>query len=992
MKPQNLPRIKTERNIRYRPMKKLKDNDFRIGTWNVLTMLQAGKLAEITDELISYGIKIAALQEIRWKDEGELRKKHYSVFYSGSKKEGHKGTGFWVSKTARESVLGFEPINNRLCLLKLKGKFQNITLVSVYAPTEESEEEEKDNFYEDLDKTFQKVSKHDMIIILGDLNAKIGRESFVRQTAGLHSLHQETNDNGIRLCSFAHSTNMWISSVSFPHKNIHKITWKLPGTNKGNQIDHMLINRRYATSVLDVRTYRGANCDSDHFLVIAKIRQRLATANKRETKQMRWDSHKLKDNVDVLEAYQESLSEKLNISHVNQSKEEVAHHWDHIKSAINKAATETIGTMKKSTQNDWYDNECRYINGIKNDAYKKYMNKSTRQNLNDYKEKRKAAKKLIKTKKRNFLKSKISQIEEKAQHNKPREMYLLIKQQSQTFKPIVKACKSKTGLTLTTEDEILNRWREFFSDLYSADLNCSENGTYHLAENYIEPITLEEVKKAILKLKNCKASGEDAVSAELLKYGGQRLVEEIHLLLLNVWSAEIIPLDWLSSIIIPVHKKGDRTKCENYRGISLLNTIYKVFTNILYERVNPYAEEILTDYQCGFRRNKSTTDQCFVLSQIFEKHQEFQISLHCLFIDFKQAFDSLHRSKIGHVLISQGIPSKYVRLITNTLVNTTSKVRIHGKLTTPIIINSGVRQGDALSTTIFNLMLNYAIKEIDPRGNIFHKSIQICAYADDIVIIARNILDLKETFTKLVRLTENLGLKVNQLKTKYMKKTTAMASQRNQDLVVGDYIFESVENFTYLGVKFNNIRDTEEAVQDRLQAANRAFYMYAKVFRSRLISRNTKFRLYKTLIRPVLTYGCEVWKMKTKELNQIEIFERKILRRIFGSVRLGENEYRGRYNYELEELINRRNVRRFIKAQRIKWLGHVIRMPDDSTVKRVFNARPEGRRRRGRPRRRWLDAVEEDINRMGIRNYRITALDRQIWAQIAEDALAHTEL
>ena len=73
MKPQNLSRIKTERNIRYRPMKKLKDNDFRIGTWNVLTMLQAGKLAEITDELISYGIKIAALQEIRWKDEGELR-------------------------------------------------------------------------------------------------------------------------------------------------------------------------------------------------------------------------------------------------------------------------------------------------------------------------------------------------------------------------------------------------------------------------------------------------------------------------------------------------------------------------------------------------------------------------------------------------------------------------------------------------------------------------------------------------------------------------------------------------------------------------------------------------------------------------------------------------------------------------------------------------------------------------------------------------------
>ena len=77
--------MKQERITRYRPKTKLKDDDFRIGTWNVLTMLQAGKLAEVTDELIRYRIKIAALQEIRWKDAGELKKKHYSLYYSGSK-------------------------------------------------------------------------------------------------------------------------------------------------------------------------------------------------------------------------------------------------------------------------------------------------------------------------------------------------------------------------------------------------------------------------------------------------------------------------------------------------------------------------------------------------------------------------------------------------------------------------------------------------------------------------------------------------------------------------------------------------------------------------------------------------------------------------------------------------------------------------------------------------------------------------------------------
>lgn len=98
MKTSKKPRITDKRILRFRPNNTLKDNDWKFGTWNVLTMLQAGKMNQISNELNSYGISVVALQEIRWKDAGELRKKDFTIYYSGDVKEGHKGTAFYVNK------------------------------------------------------------------------------------------------------------------------------------------------------------------------------------------------------------------------------------------------------------------------------------------------------------------------------------------------------------------------------------------------------------------------------------------------------------------------------------------------------------------------------------------------------------------------------------------------------------------------------------------------------------------------------------------------------------------------------------------------------------------------------------------------------------------------------------------------------------------------------------------------------------------------------
>ena len=123
---------------------------------------------------------------------------------------------------------------------------------------------------------FHHFPKYHMKILLGDFSAKVGKEDIFKPTIGQKSLHQDSNDNVVRLVNLVTSKNLVVKSTMFPHRNIHKYTWTSPDGKTHNQIDHVLIDRRWHSSVLDVRSFRGAYCDTEHYLVIAKVRERLA--------------------------------------------------------------------------------------------------------------------------------------------------------------------------------------------------------------------------------------------------------------------------------------------------------------------------------------------------------------------------------------------------------------------------------------------------------------------------------------------------------------------------------------------------------------------------------------------------------------------------------------------------------------------------------------------------------------------------------------------
>jgi endonuclease/exonuclease/phosphatase family metal-dependent hydrolase len=119
-----------------------------------------------------------------------------------------------------------------------------------------------------------------MNILLGDFNAKVGREGIFKPTIGNESLHEISNDNGVKIVNFATSKNLTVKSKMFSHPNIHKVTWTSPDGKTHNHIDHILIDRRRHSSILDVQSFRAGDCDSDHYRVVAKIKEKLAVSKR----------------------------------------------------------------------------------------------------------------------------------------------------------------------------------------------------------------------------------------------------------------------------------------------------------------------------------------------------------------------------------------------------------------------------------------------------------------------------------------------------------------------------------------------------------------------------------------------------------------------------------------------------------------------------------------------------------------------------------------
>ena len=218
-----------------------------------------------------------------------------------------------------------------------------------------------------------------------------------------------------------------------------------------------------------------------------------------------------------------------------------------------------------------------------------------------------------------------------------------------------------------------------------------------------------------------------------------------------------------------------------------------------------------------------------------------------------------------------------------------------------------------------------------------------------------------------------------------MRFSASTGRRSVKEATINGVTYEGVAEFIYLGTLLSNDNKVEKEIQRRILAGNRTYFAAIKLFRSRLLSRNTKNLLYKTLIRPVVAYGAEVWTLTKKEEQALLVFGRKIFRRIY-SPKYENGEWKIRTNRELEEISKGENIVKWIKGQRISWLGHLERMEEDRMPKKIFTQELEGTKRRGRPRKGWKDEVERDLHVLGVRRWRELAMDRDKWRVIVRQA------
>lgn len=476
----------------------------------------------------------------------------------------------------------------------------------------------------------------------------------------------------------------------------------------------------------------------------------------------------------------------------------------------------------------------------------------------------------------------------------------------------------------------------------------------------------------------------------MLKYGGRQLQARICHLIELIWTQNKIPEDWYIGIITPIHKKGDKQKCVNYRPITLLNVVYKILANLVNKRLKEYAEGILGDYQNGFRPGRSTISAIHTLEQIFQKRWEHGEETHTIFIDFKSAFDTLNRKEMFKELEILKVPQKLRTILEVSLKHTKAKVRFQGTTTHSFEINKGVKQGDPISPTLFNLVLEGVLRRTKlDKKNIMTDQIQLIAYADDVAITASTRDGLIRAIENLDAEAQKFGMTINEAKTKYLKLGKGEAKSQNF-LKTKKYNFEAVSSFNYLGVTVGGT--ARDKVRERILKGNQAYGRNKLLLKNKMLSKKTKIKIYKTLIRPVITYALETMVINRKEEEDLKIMERRIMRTILGPNITEDGEVRMKRNREIEQELGGENIVRCFKANRLQWAGHIMRRKPTEMIRRVTQWIPLGTRSRGRPRKRWGDAVEEDARTIGVTDWKSKCRDRAEWRKTTRVARTHNGL
>ena len=924
-----------------------------IATLNVRTLRTTEREIELDYALEDTKFDVIGLSEIRRTGESIIEKENGNLLSYVGQTRGQKGVGFLIHKDAKKYIQEIVGISERISVLKLNPNGHKWTIIQVYAPTESSTDEEIEDFYEKLENILVRY-KTQTNIIIGDFNSKVGiRTRNDEQCTGPHGLGSR-NERGERLIRFAQENNMKIANTYFKKKPSSRWTWQAPNGRTRNEIDYILCDRM--SCMKNIQIVDTPRFDTDHRLVKAtmKIKKRKRQRPQKNKTEMNKDTFMLKlqqdleqtvfaDDQGAQELYN-SLESCLTQASATASKEKPR--------SRNKLSQNTIALIEQRallsrTRRDSERKNAEYLEldkktkrEIRKDL-RDYRNEITRSTLENFRSVRKAKKRLY---------------------------------QEKQWITGVRKC---TGERTSSRSDIVEAASDYYKHLYSSTIKETPPAQNRVVSTRtcreaVPPILPSEVRNAIKDLKNEKAPGEDGIRNEAIKWSSEKLTAPIVTTFNKILETEEIPQQWKKSTIVLMHKKGARDDLNNYRPISLLPNLYKLFTKILTKRLTKILDENQPAEQAGFRAGYSTADHLQSVNQILEKATEFNIKMYIAFIDYNKAFDSVEQTYVLQALSKQGVEHKYISILSQIYNQNYAKIKTERE-GEPFPLERGVKQGDPISPKLFTAVLEDIFRNLKwaKRGvNINGSKISDLRFADDIILFANTARELQEMINELDTQSKRIGLSMNNAKTKLMTNAQEIAVRLDAKEL------QYTSEYIYLGQLVAFKDSTEKEIKRRIASTWKAFWSLKFILLEKKINRRLKFEALETCVFPVLLYGCQTWTLREKERAAIQICQRKMQRKILGiSIRDRTT------NETLQKLANIPDAAERAMRTKWKWGGHVARLHQARWTHVTTMWDPyTGKRGQGRPRLRWSDMFRKLVGKQ----WSTKAKDRTLWKELGQ--------
>ena len=555
------------------------------------------------------------------------------------------------------------------------------------------------------------------------------------------------------------------------------------------------------------------------------------------------------------------------------------------------------------------------------------------------------------------------------------------------------------GSLLTEPGPILESWTEHFGNLAKDVTGHSRDPVYWQGgyaailgqprqrfnmSKMDEPITLDELSKAVKETKWYKATGHDKIPMEIYKIimhmdknddvSGNVAPGKIALLrvLNKQFNGTPIPESWMTSILVAIFKKEDPTKHGNYRGISLMSTILKILLTIINVRLSSELERVgyFSKAQAGFRSREESVAQAIALYELLQRRKLNNERTYAMFLDFKKAYDVVPHEAVFEKLRALGLDPMGRMYKFTTMLYASSGVQVRGhenSLGTIFRLLRGLRQGCPLSPLLFNIFINDIFEGLEPE--------EICGvavpgvedringllFADDTVVLADNVMILEGMWDGIKRWADyhemEFGISkceiivfikwsecnlVNRMSTDGRTKTITAQLPRSikqnkyQTIVDSEFTGSSleiegramkvVESYTYLGLNFYFDLDLDKMAKDRAQLGEKALFAMEGFLRCMSISPVQKKYVLQSVIGSTATYGAELWSFNARRSMHCQNIMNKGMEMIMGTRNMPrECLWKECGIISMRATCNKARVRAYYKYGSLKtWMGDLM--------------------------------------------------------------------